>query len=78
MKDFLGQDINIGDLGVCIVSDRTSSWFQVVEVVGMTPQYLKIEYRPKKDWQSNERKSPHLFVKCRAEDITLAMLRGGK
>lgn len=76
MKDFLGQEIAIGDLGVCIVGNRTSR-FQVVEVVGMTPQFLKIEYRPHAIW-SQERKAPHLFIKCRPEDIMVALLRGGK
>ena len=76
MKDFLGQELNIGDLGVCIVGNRTSSWFQVVEIVGMTPQFLKIEYRPAKSW-GQERKAPHLFIKMRPEDITIALLRGG-
>ena len=77
MKDFLGQEIAIGDLGVCVVSNSTSSWLQVVEVVGMTPQFLKIEYRPHANW-SQERKAPHLFIKCRPEDIMVALLRGGK
>ena len=27
---------------------------------------------------AQERKAPHLFIKCRPEDITLALLRGGK
>lgn len=43
MKDFLNQEINIGDRVVTIDYIKTSSWFVKAKVVGFTEQMVKIE-----------------------------------
>lgn len=44
MNDFLGNKLNIGDKVVCIERSRSSAWFEDAEVIGFTPQKIKLQY----------------------------------
>lgn len=78
MKDFLGQQIEIGDVGLCIDEGRSSSEFKIVEVVGFTPHFLKLEHKRLDSSYPLSMKSPQKFVKCHPEDIVVALLRRRK
>lgn len=76
MKDFLGQEIAIGDLGVVIMSGATSAWFKCAEVSGITSKKIRVKTLGK--YPTETTKDPHRFVKCRPEDVTASLLRGEK
>lgn len=42
MKDFLGNEINLGDTVVVAVSYNSSVKLQKCQVIGFTPTYVKI------------------------------------
>jgi hypothetical protein len=49
MKDFLGQELNVGD-NVIQVKGRSTGLFQKGKVTGFTSQYVSIEYFRNKDY----------------------------
>lgn len=44
MNDFLGNKLNVGDKVVCIERSRTAAWFVEAEIIGFTPQKVKLQY----------------------------------
>ena len=44
MKDWLGNILGIGDKVVCIERSRSSAWFIEAEVIGFTPERIKLKY----------------------------------
>lgn len=51
MKDFLGQEINIGDIVVAAATSGSSAYLYRAEVIGFTSNYVKINggWESKKD-----------------------------
>lgn len=77
MEDYLGQTLEVGDVGVIIENGRSSAWFEVVEIIGFTPKMIKCGARgTNRTWRKEFKKLPHLFIKLRPEDVTMHLLRG--
>lgn len=54
MKDFLGQEIKVGDKIVVLESKKTSSWYESGEVIGLTDKMVKVRYPNPRYLYNNE------------------------
>lgn len=59
MKDFLGQEINIGDTVVVAATSGSSTYLYQAEVIGFTPHYVKIN----RGWESKKDPTKLIVVK---------------
>lgn len=60
MKDFAGNELEVGDRVICLTAGRSTSWMIWGEVIGFTPQKVRIEYVSQNYTSTDGR---HVFVK---------------
>ena len=75
MKDFLGNEIEIGDVGVCLETGSSSAWLSIVRVTKFTPKNIYVEDIKRPEDCMGTRKMPERFVKIRPEDMAMALLQ---
>jgi hypothetical protein len=51
MKDFAGNELEVGQKVICLTAGRSTSWMIWGTVVGFTPQKVKLEIKP--SWVSS-------------------------
>lgn len=69
MKDFLGQQLEIGDVVIHICTGSSTNWFEVSVVEKFTPQNVKVK--------GSGAKSPLKMCKIDPELATMYFLKKG-
>ena len=75
MKDFLGNEIEIGDVGVCLETGSSSAWLAIVRVTKFSPKNIFVTDINNTNDSYGTRKMPERFVKIRPEDMAMALLQ---
>ena len=79
MKDFLGNEIEIGDVGVCLETGfetgYSSAWLAIVRVTKFSPKNIYVTGIANTNDSYGTLKMPERFVKIRPEDMAMALLQ---
>lgn len=75
MKDFLHQDLEIGDYVVMVYSD--SKQFRIGKIIKFTPKMVRIEFIGNTAWQKTSAQSPEDLIKLMPEQVTWYLMNKG-
>lgn len=74
MKDFLNQDLELGDFVVMVYSE--SKRFHIAKIIKFTPKMVRIEFITR-NWNKETVQSPEDLIKLHPEQVTWYLLTQG-